>query len=135
MQAAKLALRSLARRVTALDDEITDLDAYLESLVTQAAPALTSRFGIGAVHAAQLLITAGQNVDRLNSEAAFARHCGAAPIPVSSGKTQRMRLHRGGDRQANRALRMIAVCRIPEYGLRLDRHPGSCRVAPGLSQL
>ncbi|WP_236700727.1 IS110 family transposase [Allosalinactinospora lopnorensis] len=55
---------------------------------------------------------AGQNIDRLNSEAAFARPCGAAPAPVSSGKAHRMRLHRGGDRQADRALHMIAVCRL-----------------------
>lgn len=112
VQAAKMALRSLARRVTALDDEITQLDAQLAALVTTAAPTLTSRVGIGTVHAAQLLITAGQNIDRLHSEAAFARLCGAAPVPVSSGKTHRMRLHRGGDRQANRALHMIAVCRL-----------------------
>ncbi|GGM62976.1 hypothetical protein GCM10010489_38080 [Microbacterium saperdae] len=59
-----------------------------------------------------MLITAGQNIDRLRSEAAFARLCGVAPIPVSSGKTQRMRLHRGGDRQANAALHTIAVCRL-----------------------
>jgi len=68
--------------------------------------------GIGTQHAAQLLITAGQNIGRLHSEAAFARLCGVAPIPVSSGHTHRMRLHRGGDRQANSALHMIAVCRL-----------------------
>lgn len=110
-QAAKVALRAIARRITSLDDEISQLDRQLDTLVAAVAPTLTSRLGIGTVHAAQLLITAGQNIDRRHSEAAFAR-CGAAPIPVSSGKTHRMRLHRGGDRQANRALHMIAVCRL-----------------------
>ncbi|BCW35895.1 hypothetical protein StoSoilA2_19510 [Arthrobacter sp. StoSoilA2] len=58
------------------------------------------------------MITAGQNIERLHPEAAFARLCGVAPIPVSSGKTHRMRRHRDGDRQANAALHMIAVCRM-----------------------
>jgi len=70
------------------------------------------KVGVGTHNAAQLLITAGQNVDRLTSDAAFARLCGAAPIPASLGQSQRMRLHRGGDRQANRALHMIVVCRL-----------------------
>jgi len=68
--------------------------------------------GIGTQHAAQLLITAGQNLERLHSDGAFARLCGVAPVPVSSGKTNRMRLHRGGDRQANRTLHLIAVSRL-----------------------
>lgn len=111
-QAAKAALRSLARRITSLEDEIQTIAAQLDQLVGQAAPILTSRLGIGTSHAAQFLISAGQNADRLGSEAAFARLCGVAPIPISSGKTHRMRLHRGGDRQANRALHLIAVCRL-----------------------
>ena len=112
IQASKMALRSLARRIIALEAEIAELDIHLGGLVTRAAPTLVSRVGIGTQHAAQLLITAGQNIDRLTSEAGFARLCGVAPVPVSSGKTHRMRLHRGGDRQANRALHMIAVCRL-----------------------
>ena len=59
-----------------------------------------------------MLVTAGQNIGRLHSEAAFARLCGVAPVPASSGKTTRMRLHRGGDRAANRALYLITVCRL-----------------------
>ena len=132
-QAAKLALRSVARRIGALDDEIDDLDAQLTPLVHQAAPTLLSRTGIGVVHAAQLLITAGQNIDRLTTEAAFARICGVAPIPVSSGNTHRMRLHRGGDRQANRALHLIVVCRLrydPRSRAYLARRQGG-----GLSKL
>lgn len=110
--ATKYALRALAKRVLDLTAEIRDVDVMLQELVARTAPTLVSKLAIGTGHAAQLLITAGQNIDRLHSEAAFARLCGVAPIPVSSGKTQRMRLHRGGDRQANATLHMIAVCRL-----------------------
>lgn len=112
VHASKTALRTLARRIISLDEEISDLDSDLERLVADVAPTLIAQPGIGTLHAAQFLITAGQNIDRLHGEAAFARLCGVAPIPVSSGKTHRMRLHRGGDRQANRALYLICVCRM-----------------------
>ena len=112
LQAAKLSLRTLARRVTILTEQIEEIDVHLGGLVATCAPTLLSRVGIGTQHAAQLLVTAGQNFDRLHSEAAFARLCGAAPIPVSSGKTNRMRLHRGGDRRANKTLHLIAVNRL-----------------------
>ena len=111
-QAARLALRRYARRITALDTEITDADREIRALVTQAAPHLLAADGIGPHTAAQFLTTAASNIDRISGEAAFARLCGAAPIPVSSGNTHRMRLHRGGDRQANRALHMIVVGRL-----------------------
>ena len=111
-QAAKLALRSLARRVRELEREIHELDRQLERLVTAAAPRTLQLFGVGTQNASQLLITAGQNIDRLKGEAAFAKICGAAPIQASSGRTTRHRLDYGGDRQANRALHMIAVCRL-----------------------
>jgi transposase len=110
--AAKLALRSLARRIALLDDEIAQLDRQLTPLVATAAPRTTALLGISTGHAGQLLITAGQNIDRLHSEAAFAALCGASPIPIASGKRGRYRLNPGGDRQANRALHMIAVCRL-----------------------
>jgi len=112
LQAAKLALRSLARRVRQLEREIVELDDQLEQLVSAAAPRTVQLFGVGTQSASQLLVTAGQNIDRLKSEAAFAKICGAAPIPASSGRTSRHRLDYGGDRQANRALHMIAVCRL-----------------------
>ncbi len=112
VNAAKLALRSLGRRIALLDDEIAELDAQLTPLVATAAPRTTALLGISTGHAGQLLITAGENIDRLHSEAAFAALCGASPIPVASGKHGRYRLNRGGDRQANRALHMIAVCRL-----------------------
>src|SRR6266851_528260 len=100
LQAAKLALRSLARRVRDLEREILELDHHLEQLVTAAAPRTVQLFGVGTQSASQLLITAGQNIDRLKGEAAFAKICGAAPIQASSGRTTRHRLDYGGDRQA-----------------------------------
>jgi transposase len=112
MQAAKLALRSLARRIAELDEEIAELDRQLEPLVRTAAPRTTRLLGISAGHAGQLLVTAGQNIDRLRGDGAFAALCGASPIPASSGRTTRHRLNYGGDRDANRALHMIAVCRL-----------------------
>ena len=111
-QAAKLALRSLARRIRQLEREIGELDGQLEQLVNTAAPRTVQLFGVGTQSAGQLLVTAGQNIDRLRGEAAFAKICGAAPIQASSGRTTRHRLDYGGDRQANRALHMIAVCRL-----------------------
>jgi transposase len=110
-QAAKLALRSLARRIDTLDAEIAELDEQLQPLVAQAAPRTTQLLGISTGHGGQLL-TAGQNIERLHSEGAFAALCGTSPIPASSGRTTRHRLNYGGDRDANRTLHMIAVCRL-----------------------
>jgi len=95
-----------------LDAEIARLDAQLATVVTAAAPGTLALPGVGVHLAAQLGISAGQNIDRLRSEAAFAHRCAAAPLEVSSGKTHRHRLDRGGDRQANRALYMIVVVRL-----------------------
>jgi transposase len=105
------ALRHLAARYQALNTEILDLDHQLARLVKQARPDLLALKGVGTQTAAQLLITCGDNPDRLTSQAAFAPLCGVSPVPASSGKTQRHRLNRGGDRQANRALYMIALSR------------------------
>jgi transposase len=112
VHAAKAALRSLARRVLDLDAEITTLDRQLKQLVAKAAPTTTARLAVSTGHAGALLVTAGQNIDRLHSEASFAALCGSSPIPVSTGRTDRHRLNYGGDRDANRALHMIAVCRL-----------------------
>ena len=79
---------------------------------TPANPALMSIKGVGPVIGAQLLLTAGDNPDRLRSSASFAALCGTAPIPVSSGRTDRHRLSRGGDRQANAALHHIVKVRL-----------------------
>lgn len=112
IQAAKQVLKRLATRIAELDAEITAADKELAALVATVAPTLVASFGIGTHTAARLLMTASSNIDRIGSEASFARLCAAAPIPVSSGKTNRMRLHRGGDRQANRALHLIIIGRM-----------------------
>ena len=110
-QAAKAALRSLARRITELDGEIKLLDQQLARLIAEAAPITINRLAVGTGHAATLLVTAGQNIERLRHESSFAALCAAGPVPVSSGRTDRHRLNHGGDRDANRALHVIAVCR------------------------
>jgi len=79
-QAAKMTLRSLAKRIETLEEKIAVLDGQLDPLVKQTAPTLLTRIGIGTQHTAQLLITAGENIGRLHSEAAFARLCGVAPF-------------------------------------------------------
>ncbi|BCJ47861.1 IS110 family transposase [Actinoplanes ianthinogenes] len=110
--ATKIALRSLARRHQQLTIEIADLDELLEPLTAAINPGLRAANGVGADVAGQLLVTAGENHDRLGSEPAFAMLCGVAPIPASSGKTTRHRLNRGGDRQANKALYRVVLCRL-----------------------
>jgi transposase len=110
--ATKFALRSVARRYQRLSEEISELGEQLDRLVTEAAPELVAVEGVGTDTAASLLIAAGDNPERLENEAAFAHLCGAAPIPASSGKTVRHRLNRHGNRDANRALYVIAVCRM-----------------------
>jgi transposase len=111
--AAKLALKTLAQRVSMLDREIAGLDEHLQRLVAKTAPRTTSLLGISTGHAGQFLVTAGENIDRLRQgESSFAALCGASPIKASSGKTDRHRLNPGGDRQANRALHLIAVFRL-----------------------
>lgn len=108
----KLALRSIARRYQALTEEIAALDQQLDHLVRAAAPALVAIKGVGTDTAGALLVAAGDNPERLRSEAAFAHLCGVAPLPASSGKTQRHRLSRGGNRDANRALYLLAIGRL-----------------------
>jgi transposase len=112
LAASRLALRSVAVRYQQLTAEITALDQQLGRLVAQAAPKLVALPGVGTDTAAALLVAAGDNPERLRSEAAFAHLCGVAPIPASSGKTTRHRLHRGGNRDANRALWVIAMGRL-----------------------
>lgn len=109
---AKHALRALARRWLALDEEIAAHDAVLEALTRAHAPQLLGRFGVGADTAAAALVLAGDNPERVRSEAAFAKLCGACPVPASSGRTARFRLNRGGDRQANSALYRVVIVRM-----------------------
>ena len=112
LAATRSALRRLARRHQAMDTEIAELDAQLGPLVQQAAPQLTALFGAGPETAGQLLTSAGDNPDRMRSEAAFALLAGVAPLPASSGRTHRHRLNRGGDRAANNALHTIVLVRM-----------------------
>ena len=110
--ANKVALRRLARRCMFLRKEITDAEVDLQAMLTQLAPQLLEISGCGTDSAAQLLITAGDNPQRVRSEAAWSMLCGVSPVPASSGRTDRHRLNRSGDRQANRALYVIALNRM-----------------------
>lgn len=110
--AAKVALKALAQRWSALDMEIHELDVQLQSLVTTAAPTLLKLPGVGIDTAGALLVAAGDNPDRLASEASFAALCGATPVDASSGRQKRHRLNRGGNRDANRALWVVAMVRM-----------------------
>ena len=131
--AAKYALRSLACRYRQLSKEIQDLRAEIERLIQTTAPALVEAFGVGPDTAADLLIAAGSNPDRLHSEAAFASLCGVNPIPASSGKTNRHRLNRGGNRQANAALYRVVVVRLC-HDLRTQAYLRR-RTAEGMSKI
>jgi transposase len=132
VQACKAALKALGKRVVFFNDEITDADKAMAALVAETAPTLLSLDRVGTQHAAQLLITAGSTPNRIRSEAAFARLCGVAPVPISSGKTHRMRLHRGGDRQANKTFYMIVINRLGKH--QPTRDYMARRTADGLSK-
>jgi transposase len=111
-EANKYALRSLARRHQSLTTEMADLAASLDELTALANPALRAAKGVGPDVAAILLVAAGDNPERLSTEAGFAALCGASPIEASSGKVNRHRLNRSGNRQANHALWRIAMTRL-----------------------
>lgn len=116
LSSAKTALRDLATRWRFLDEQIKALTKQLTALTAQAAPALVALPGVGPEVAGQLLITAGDNTDRIPNERAFAKLCGVAPQPASSGRTSgRHRLSRGGDRAANSALYLIAITRLRRH--------------------
>lgn len=128
--AVRTALRRLARRHQMLSEEIRDADREIGPLVTKAAPKLVALPGVGPETAGQLLTSAGDNPDRLRSEAAFAHLCGAAPVPASSGRTNRHRLNRGGDRAANNALHTIVLVRM-KYDQRTQEYVAR-RTAEGM---
>jgi transposase len=128
----RIALRELGRRVEFLDAQVERLDDLIVPLVTARAPGLLSLYGVGPDTAALLLIAAGDQPERLRSEAAWAHMCAVAPIPASSGKTRRHRLNRGGNREANHALWRIVITRM-------SAHPATRayvqrRTAEGLSK-
>lgn len=110
--ASKHVLRSLARRWQDLHTEVKAHEELLDRLTGQLAPQLLEAFGIAADTAAEMLIVAGDNPERIRTEAAWAKLCGVAPIPASSGTTTRHRLNRGGHRQANAALYRTIIVRM-----------------------
>ena len=116
LAASKRTLRDLARRWLALDAEVKSLDRQIKALVERTAPELVSLFGVGVELAGQFLMTAGDNPERLHTEAAFAKLCGVAPQPASSGRTSgRHRLSRSGDRAANSALYIVTITRMRHH--------------------
>jgi transposase len=112
IEAARLALRTLARRWEYLNDELDELDAQLDDLTAEVAPTLRAINGVGAQVATALLAAAGDNPERLRSSSSFAALCGVSPIDASSGRQQHHRLNRYGDRQANWALHVIVTSRL-----------------------
>ena len=133
LAAVKTALRDLARRWKNLDEEIKTLNRHIEALVQTAAPQLVELHGVGVEIAGQFLVTAGDNANRIHTEAAFAKLCGVAPQPASSGRTAgRHRLSRGGDRAANSALYIVAIVRIRHH--QPTRDYVQRRTAEGLSK-
>ena len=114
--AARISLRRLAKRCVGLDDEASELDETIGAVLADAAPLLVKCSCVGPQSAARPMATAGDDPERLRSEAAFAMPCGVAPMPVSSGMACRRRLDRGGDRQANSAVRIMAIGRLRTDG-------------------
>lgn len=110
--AASYTLRLLATRITHLTAEIEDLNARIKEAINVHTPTLLDRYGVGPDTAGALLLAVGDNPDRLTGEASFAALCGVSPVEASSGKTQRRRLNRGGDRRANSALYTIVIARL-----------------------
>lgn len=115
LASAKAAMRALAKRWLMLHEEILGHDKELGRLVTKRAPDLMESHGIATLTIAEMLILVGDDPTRIRSEAAFAKLCGVCPIPASSGKTQRFRLNRGGNRQANAALYRVAIVRMRSH--------------------
>jgi len=116
MASIKTALRDLARRWKALDGEIKALNKQIEVVVRAVAPELVELFGVGVELAGQFLVTTGDNPERIHNEAAFAKLCGVAPQPASSGRTTgRHRLSRSGDRAANSALYIVTIVRLRHH--------------------
>jgi transposase len=113
--ATKLSVQTLARRALALEEEVERIDELLDELVARTAPSLLALHGVGVEGAACLLVAAGDNPQRLRSEAAWAHLFGVSPIEASSGKVTRHRLNRGGDRQANSALWRIVMVRMASH--------------------
>jgi transposase len=115
LAAAKLTLRTLARRIQQLDQELKETTAQLDQLTMQLCPELRHAYGVGVDITATLVVAVGDNPERMTSEASFAALCGVNPLPASSGKVVRHRLNRSGNRKANCALHRIVICRLQRH--------------------
>jgi transposase len=110
-QGTQLTMRALAQRIGHLNDEIAEHDQVITELLDEVAPQLLDEVGIGPVSAATFVL-AWSHHGRCRNGAAFARLAGVAPLPATSGQSQnRHRLNRGGDRQLNNALYVVAIAR------------------------
>jgi transposase len=133
LAAVKTSLRDLARRWKSLDAEVKALNHQIEAMVRATAPQLVDLHGVGVEVAGQFLVTAGDNANRIRNEAAFAKLCGVAPQPASSGRTTgRHRLSRSGDRAANSALYIVTIVRMRHH--QPTRDYVERRTAEGLSK-
>ena len=131
-QGVRRSLRRLARRCQDLAAEIDQADTDLKALTRHCAPRLLDQVGVGPHVAGQLLVTAGDNPERIRSEASFAALCGVNPLPASSGRTDRHRVNRGGDRAANSALYTVVIVRMRYH--QPTRDYVARRTAQGLSK-
>lgn len=112
LEMLSITLNVLAKRWLNLTEELKIIDKNLKKLTHTIAPHLMKQYGVGPYVAAILLVTAGDNPERLKKESSFAALCGVSPIEASSGKTVRHRLNRGGSRIANNAIWTITLIRI-----------------------
>lgn len=128
----KRAMLAITKRWRALDNEARDMQRHIKTILDATASDLLAEHGVGYETAAQLLITAGDNANRLRRESSFAALCGSSPVKASSGRTQRHRLNRGGDRSANSALWSIVRTRMVSHQPTKDYV--ARRTAEGLSK-
>lgn len=108
----KITLKQIAKRILNLSDEIKEYKGILDEFAAQNLQNLLKLKQVGSISAVQLFLTAGANINRFETEGAFAAHCGVSPLPASSGQHSKMRLSRAGDRKANSVLYMIAIGRM-----------------------
>lgn len=107
----RTAIKELAQRWLFVHEQVERIEARIKPLLEKLCPTLLAEHGVGLNVAAKLVIAVGENPERLRNEASFAAHCGTSPIDASSGKQQRHRLNRGGNRQANNALHTVWLVR------------------------
>jgi transposase len=108
----KAAMRAIVRRWLTLHEETLAHDQELDRLVREKAHDLLKAHGISTITVAELLVLVGDNPERIKSEAALAKLCGVCPRRASSGKANRIRLNRGGNRRANSAIYRVAIVRM-----------------------